>query len=173
MSDDYSKSSNILSDDKKKTFCEHWTLQLKWSVKCNVQSWFNSLWPSNVMWHCRSGSTLFQVMALCNHCWVINRNIFPLNLFWNSKVLIDENAFESVVCKMLEFFTCDAGIISQWWLYLCIDQWVNQFPPIKVSTFWLTVSYRAPNPSSLCLQMPYHLSPLLLTWFDFNPSMDK
>ena len=90
-----------------------WSFSEEWiKLKCNVQSWFNSLWPSNVTWHCRSGPTLFQVMAWChqalshylNHCWVLNRNIFPLNSFWNSKVLIDENTFESVVCKFFFFF---------------------------------------------------------------------
>ena len=41
--------------------------------------WFNSLWPSGVIWRQRSGSTLTQVMACCltapshylNQCWLI------------------------------------------------------------------------------------------------------
>ena len=44
-----------------------------------LQSYFNSLWPSDTIWRQRSRSTLFQVMACCltapshylNQCWLI------------------------------------------------------------------------------------------------------
>ena len=51
------------------------------------QNMFNSLWPSDVIWHHRSCSTLFQLMACClttpsyylNQCWLLTSD-----LLWHS-----------------------------------------------------------------------------------------
>ena len=69
----------------------------------------NSLWPNDGIWRHRSGPTLVQVIAYClmapshylNHCCLINK------VLWYSyegneiqNILIEENAFQSVVFKM-------------------------------------------------------------------------
>ena len=55
-----------------------------WKVGCLLDIWIvsgvslNSLWPSDAIWHHRSGSTLAQVMVCCltapshylNQCWL-------------------------------------------------------------------------------------------------------
>ena len=61
-------------------WCPSFSIELNW-----INRWFtrqqgvNSLWPSDVIWRHRSGSTLAQVMACCltapshylNQCWLI------------------------------------------------------------------------------------------------------
>ena len=50
-----------------------------WHTQVSWRGWLNSLWPRDVIWRHRSGSTLVQVMACCltapshylNQCWLI------------------------------------------------------------------------------------------------------
>ena len=72
----------------------------------------NSLWPSDTIWHHRSLSALFQVMACCllgpshylNLWWLIVNWILRNKPQWDSNktsaIFIHENRFENVVCKM-------------------------------------------------------------------------
>ena len=73
---------------------------------------FNSLWPSDTIWRHSRHSTLVKVMACClttprhqlSWCWLtVNctlRNKLQWNHNQNTKLFIQENAFENGVCKM-------------------------------------------------------------------------
>ena len=76
---------------------------------------FNLLWPSDVMWCHRSWSASVQLLIVpclaANQClkqrWcVVNvtlRHKRKLKFKWKWNIVVEDNAFENVVCKTLAF----------------------------------------------------------------------
>ena len=67
-----------------------------------------------VMRHCRSGSTLDQVMACLVASHYLDQCWLGTNINHNSHFFIEENAFENVVCKMSAIFKRGP---SHWWIF--------------------------------------------------------
>ena len=87
-------------------------LMVQLVTKISSNENINSLWPSDTIWHHKSGSTLAQVMACClrapshylNQCWLI----------------ISKVQWHSSECN----FTRDASAISHWNL---LENYLSEF----------------------------------------------
>ena len=104
---------------------------------------------------------------------------------WGTKLSNYGNIYNSFIftmgCKttICTFFittfllTCLSNFPQcQWWYFLIIHN--HRVTTIIVSTLKLMRLEYSTRPTSLsCLLIPWYLWPLLLTWFNFNPSMDK
>ena len=82
--------------------------------QASVSSELNSLWPSDIVWQHRSGSTLTQVMACClmaqghylSQCWliIIDQQILcshaKTNFIDSAQAINSLNEFEKYSCKL-------------------------------------------------------------------------
>ena len=83
-----------------------------------LESWLNSLWPSDVIWRHRSGSTLAQVMACCltapsyylNQCWLITSKVH-----WHSlRAILQHQSLKSAWKSLFSnFFQISLGPMSK------------------------------------------------------------
>ena len=102
--------------------------------KCHLQNvifspwYFNSLWPSDVMWRHRSGSMLAQVMASCltarshylNQCWLLTSEVlwhFPENNFTTSSKLLCCTMSMKIILFTLLPYLPGANELNQCWPY--------------------------------------------------------
>ena len=80
-------------------------------ILCESQ-WVNSLWPNNVIWWQKTGSTLAQVMACCltapshylNQCWftisTVHWHSFEYNLTRDTSAINEQNWLENYFPKI-------------------------------------------------------------------------
>ena len=137
----------ILFSNSRACPCENLTPKMSHSRISRWYTWLivNSWWPTDDIWQHKSGSTLVQVMACCLTAPSLSLYQCWLIINYVQRHSSDDN------------FTCNTSVINH--------QWVNQQQYYTVLKYWHLDSFQV---SCTC-----YLWPLLLTWFNFNPSMDK
>ena len=118
------------------------------SAEANVISCVNPFWPRDKIWRQRSWSTLARVIAWC------------LTAPSNYQTNVDYSVAR--FCG-IHYFTASSPATIQ------CDKITNY--PFKISD--KSHRDRTNNGSDESFVVILQLWPLLLTWFNFNPSMDK
>ena len=144
-----------------------------------------SQWPRDAIWGYRSGSTMNQVMACCltatSHyliqCWLairgVLRNSPPSNFMRNAQGMDLSNALENHSFKITSIPPRDCELSNG------NKPFPSRSKPLvsredEYIIGWEASLHRTINSINICQKisevMVIKLQPLLLSWFNFNPS---
>ena len=107
---------------------------------------FNSMGPNDAIWRQGSGSTLAQVMACC-----LTAPSHYLNQCW-------------LIIRKVQWYSSEDNFTSN---VSAINQWN------KLGNYLYKIPLKSPRGQWVNPKELGHLWPLLLTWINFYPSMDK
>ena len=144
-----------------------------WLILWKVTAIIKSLWPSDAIWQHRSGSTLARVMVCClmapnqylNQCWLIISKVQ-----WHS--LQGNLTRDNLVINKIYLVISKISLKSMSLTFHSNIPGANELPFFLLKPLLEDGHFLAWHPMSGSYAEG-NQGPLLLTWFNFNPSMDK